>query len=105
VELPELLPVLVNLHTAVIGGHPALPIDAIQPAKAGAADKAEKRPVWFEGKWMETRVYQREQLARDFEFSGPAIIEQLDATTVVEPADRARIDSCGNVIIQIGRNA
>jgi N-methylhydantoinase A len=105
VELPELLPVLVNLHTAVIGGHPVLPIDAIQPANAGAANKAEKRSVWFEGKWMETPVYQREQLARNFEFSGPAIIEQLDATTVVEPADRARIDSCGNVIIQIGRNA
>jgi N-methylhydantoinase A len=105
VELPELLPVLVNLHTAVIGGHPALPIEAIQPAKVDAADKAEKRLVWFEGKWMQTHVYQREQLARNFEFSGPAIIEQLDATTVVEPADRARIDSYGNVIIQIGRNA
>jgi N-methylhydantoinase A len=105
VDLPELLPVLVNLHTAVVGGHAGLPIEAIQPAKAGAAEKVEKRRVWFDGKWMETPIYQREQLARDCELSGPAIIEQLDTTTVVEPSDRVRVDSCGNVIIEIGRNA
>ena len=89
----------------MIGGRPALPIEAIQPAKVGASNMTEKRSVWFDGKWLETAIYQREQLARGHEFFGPAIVEQLDTTTVVEPADRARVDFCGNIIIEIGRNA
>src|SRR5262249_39843838 len=37
VALPELRPVLVNLHTAVIGGRKLLPIESIQPAAAGTS--------------------------------------------------------------------
>jgi N-methylhydantoinase A len=106
VELPELRPVLVNLHTAVIGRRKPFPIEAINPSStAGARSGPDTRQVWFDGHWIETPVYQREQLPRDSRFSGPAIIEQLDATTMVEPQDRAHIDSCGNIIIEIGRNA
>jgi N-methylhydantoinase A len=105
VELPELRPVLVNLHTAVIGLRTPLPIEVINPSStAGGQSGLDTRSVWFDGHWIETPVYQREQLARDYRFPGPAIIEQLDATTVVEPQDRAHVDSCGNVIIEIGRN-
>jgi N-methylhydantoinase A len=106
VELSELRPVLVNLHTAVVGERKPFPIDAIQPVGAPKLKASvEKRPVWFKGAWIETPIYQREQLARGHQFSGPAIIEQLDATTVIEPEDRARVDTCGNIIIEIGRNA
>jgi N-methylhydantoinase A len=52
---------------------------------------------------MEVPIYQREELVRGQQFSGPAIIEQLDTTTVVEPGDRARVDFCGNLIIEIGK--
>ena len=38
----------------------------------------------------------------DAKFVGPAIVEQLDATTVIEPQDTARIDRCGNIVIEIG---
>lgn len=104
VELSELRPVLVNLHTAVIGLRKPLPIDAIQPREHTArAAEVSKRPVWFDGHWIETSIYQREQLTPEQRFVGPAIIEQLDATTVIEPNDMARVDACGNVIIEIGR--
>jgi N-methylhydantoinase A len=105
VELPELRPVLVNLHTAVIGRRKHLPIEAINPSAAAAAPSdPQSRQVWFDGRWIETPVYQREQLLADAAFSGPAIIEQLDATTVIEPQDRARVDPCGNIMVQIGSN-
>jgi N-methylhydantoinase A len=32
---------------------------------------------------------------------GPAIVEQLDSTTVIEPGDRARVDAFGNLEITI----
>jgi N-methylhydantoinase A len=71
---------------------------------AQAKSDATKRPVWFDGAWIDTPIYQREELPRGHRFSGPAIIEQLDTTVVIEPMDRARVDSCGNIIIEIGRN-
>ena len=34
--------------------------------------------------------------------AGPAILEQMDATTVVNPGDRADCDPHGNIIITVG---
>ena len=34
--------------------------------------------------------------------AGPAILEQMDATTVLEPGDRARSDADGNIIVDGG---
>jgi N-methylhydantoinase A len=50
---------------------------------------------------MDTPIYQRDRLPLNCEFVGAAILEQLDATTVVEPGDRARIDAVGNLIIRV----
>jgi len=61
------------------------------------------RPVWFAANGWRPR-YRREHLFANQEFAGPAIVEQLDATTVVEPQDRARVDVHGNIIIEIGRS-
>jgi N-methylhydantoinase A len=106
VELPELHPVLVNLHTAVIGRRKPVSIQAINPSgNASIPAVSETRSVWFDGTWIETPVYQREQLPRYAAIAGPAIAEQLDATIVIEPQDRARIDQCGNIVIEIGGNA
>jgi N-methylhydantoinase A len=101
VELPELHPVLVNLHTAVIGARKVVPIEALNPDTGNRPNRHESREVWFGGQWMNTPIYQREHLFASQAFSGPAIIEQLDATTVVEPRDHARIDACGNIIIEL----
>jgi N-methylhydantoinase A len=59
------------------------------------------RRVWFEGGWMETPVYRREQLAVGATLTGPAVVEQLDATTVIEPGDRVRVDRLGNLVIAV----
>ena len=37
--------------------------------------------------------------------AGPAIVEQLDTTTVIEPGDRARVDMSGNIIIEVAGGA
>jgi N-methylhydantoinase A len=33
--------------------------------------------------------------------TGPAIVEQLDTTTVIEPGDRVRVDALGNLEIAV----
>ncbi len=60
----------------------------------------EKRPVYFGGEFVECRIFDRALLPRDITFSGPAIIEQSDATTVVEPGMKCRVDTQGNLIIE-----
>jgi N-methylhydantoinase A len=57
--------------------------------------------VWFEGSWHDTPIYARERLAVGTRFDGPAVVEQLDSTTVVEPGDRVEVDALGNLIITV----
>ncbi len=101
VALPEIRPVLVNLHTAVIGQRAAMPLGPLMPALPGATLAAAQRavrPVWFEGGWLDTPVFSRKKLPRGANIDGPAIIEQLDCTSVLEPGNSARVDDLGNLI-------
>ncbi|MBZ9748997.1 hydantoinase/oxoprolinase family protein [Mesorhizobium sp. CO1-1-7] len=106
VELPEIRANLVNLNTSVTGVRPAIDLSRlIDPAgRARTLDGARReiRPVWYAGRWHDTPVYSREKLPLDAVIEGPAILEQMDATTVLEPGDRARSDAGGNIIIDIG---
>ncbi len=104
VSLPEIKPVLVNLHSAIIGKRPPFPRHAL--TSTSTADSLEDahittRNVWFDGGWQETPIYDRDRLPLKSTFEGPAILEQLDATTVVHPGDRARVDQFGNVILHV----
>jgi N-methylhydantoinase A len=107
VELPEIRANLVNLNTSVIGVRPAVDLSSlIDPAgRASRLEGAlsETRPVWYAGTWHDTPVYAREKLPLDAIIAGPAILEQMDATTVIEPGDRASSDADGNIIIEIGK--
>lgn len=105
VDLPEIRAVLVNLHTVVIGCRPAL------PARAFAGDRAAEtvaeaclgvREVWFAEAWCDAPVYDRTRLPVGQSFVGPAILQQTDCTTVIEPGDRAERDGLGNIVIEIG---
>ena len=106
VELPEIRANLVNLNTSVTGVRPAIDLSRlIDPGgRAATLEEArrETRPVWYHGSWHETPVYSREKLPIDAVIEGPAILEQMDATTVLEPGDRASSDADGNIIIDIG---
>lgn len=105
IELAEIPPVLVNLHTAVIGVRPDISLGALaatERAPTLAAAKLGTRRVWFNDGWHETPVYAREKLPLDATLEGPAILEQLDCTTVVEPGDKVRQDRLGNLLISVG---
>jgi N-methylhydantoinase A len=58
------------------------------------------RRVWFEGDWRDTRIWSRLDLPGGAEIAGPAILEQPDATTVIEPGYIGRVDPLGNVIVR-----
>jgi N-methylhydantoinase A len=96
-ELPEIRAMLVNLHTAVIGVRPRLDLKVL--ADRGAASAPRNRSAWMGSSFRNTPVYQRASLPQHLE--GPAIIEQIDCTTVLEPGNHLTIDQLGNLLIQI----
>jgi N-methylhydantoinase A len=61
-----------------------------------------QRQVWYtpEGA-VETPIFDRGDLMPGDKFSGPAIVEQLDATTVMFPGDAARVDNALNIKISV----
>lgn len=104
VELREMRCLVMSLRTAVIGRRRPIPLEGLGGAAGGgtaAEARVGARRVWFDGSWHETPIYARERLERGAEFTGPAIVEQLDATTVVDPGDRVRVDALGNLEITV----
>ncbi len=60
------------------------------------------RPVWFDRSGAkETPIFSRDLLEAGDEIAGPAIVEQLDTTTVIFPGDAARVDAHGNLLIEV----
>ncbi|MBI4590471.1 MAG: hydantoinase/oxoprolinase family protein [Candidatus Rokubacteria bacterium] len=58
-----------------------------------------RRMIWENG--TETcPVYRRADMKAGAEITGPAVVEQMDATTVLPPGSRARTDSFGNLIVE-----
>ncbi len=60
-----------------------------------------KAPVLFEGKKQETTIYSREDLYSGRPYSGPAIITEYSATTVIPPGKHFRIDRAKNLIVSV----
>ncbi len=65
----------------------------------GALLKCKK--VFFEGEWVETPVLDREKLLLGHRFSGPAVVVEYSSTTVVPPFAKVRVDSFGNLLLEV----
>jgi N-methylhydantoinase A len=52
------------------------------------------------GGYADTPVYDRYGLGAGEVVAGPAVVEELDSTTVVHPGYRATVDRYGNLLIE-----
>lgn len=62
---------------------------------AGEATPKGQRPVFIDGEWRDTPLYDREKLPAGTVLQGPAIIDQFDSTTYVRPDQDCRCDEYG----------
>jgi N-methylhydantoinase A len=88
-----------RLTTKVVVPKPAVTESPLGDASADRAIKARRR-AYFDG-WHDTPIYDRRKLIAGNQVRGPAIIEQMDSTTVVHPGQMAQIDTFANIIIDI----
>jgi N-methylhydantoinase A len=104
-RLPEIRPVLVSLRTAVIGRRREVSLDRLLDASKRARSLGDariaRRRVWFEQGWLDTPIYARERLPLGARFAGPAVVEQLDATTVIDPDCEVEVDAFANLLVAV----
>ena len=74
-----------------------------EDAQAAMPEPIATRPVWFDGRdeSVDTPVYDRDDLRPGMGFDGPAVIEQLDATTLVPPGVGAVVDRTATIRMTI----
>ncbi len=98
--LPDIPVRIVSLRTAAIGRRPHFDLSALAPTQGpkGAAAPGSRR-VRFGGAWHEAAIWSRLDLGVGARIEGPAILEQPDATTVVDPGLVAEVDALGNLIV------
>lgn len=60
-----------------------------------------QRDVWFKGERCRADVYDRAKFEAGAEFSGPAIVEQVDSTVVVLPNNSVSVDQYMNILIRV----
>ena len=104
-----------QLFTFKLGdGHEILMIRAVVKAKArsiaemsmGQAGttlhecRMHDTRFYYEGEHHDAIIYDRNMLHEGLEVPGPAIVSEMDSTTVVLPGYRARVDSVGNLLIE-----
>jgi N-methylhydantoinase A len=94
---------IVSLRSTVTGLMRKPPQERV--ARGGRApDKAAftgRRPVYLDGKFRPTPTYARAALIAGNRISGPALIEEHAATTVLLPGDKLEVDGCGHLMIKV----
>jgi N-methylhydantoinase A len=102
VDLPTIRANLVNLNTSVIGQRAELDLSRLIDPKGrkATAEPTDIRPIWF-GEWTKTPVYRRDHLPLNLHLQGPAIIEQMDTTSIIDPGCTVTSDPDGNLIVEV----
>ena len=71
-------------------------------AARGGTTPARKsvRPVYFDGAFRDTPIYDRAVLPPGFWLDGPAVVEEFGSTTVVFPDQHLDVDPHGILIVR-----
>ena len=93
-----------TLTVAAVG--PTAP-ESMREIEAGTANPSSAfkgtRKVYFEeaGEFIDCNTYERSRLKANNLIAGPAIVEQMDTTTVLPPGETAEVDKYGTLIVEL----
>ena len=93
----------VEIVTLSVAAHGRLdrPDTAAAAAPSAGDPVVAHQPLWSEGGFVDCPVYDRARLAIGARVNGPAILRQLDTTTVVEAGQSAEIHPSGSAIVTV----
>ena len=95
---------IVGIHVSAYALTQKPDLKRLPRIKKGGENQPDSRRVYFSraGGWVTAQVYRREFLPIGFEISGPAVIEEYGATTVIEPRDHLSVGKFGEMQIAVG---
>lgn len=96
-EPMEIVNCRLSAYGTVSKPRPAPPASA---ATTVADALVEERQVFFDGAFVPTPVYARDGIPPGRRFRGPAVVEELGATTVVTPELTGFVDPVGNLVLE-----
>ena len=94
---------LVSLRLVSVGLVPQAKLSPAMPTgKKVKAARTGEREIFFgkEHGMLNCQIYSRELLEPDHRIVGPAVIEQMDTTTVIHPEQEATVDGYGNMFVR-----
>jgi N-methylhydantoinase A len=94
---------IVNLRLRMtVASEPyAPPRREVVPGEGMAALRAE-RSIWFDGEFLLSRIYQRDELVPGDVLEGPAMITEYTSATILPPGCQLTVDPFGNLVIAVG---
>jgi N-methylhydantoinase A len=98
--LGDIPAMVVNLRTVATGRRHVTAASSALKTGVGAAASRTRRQVHIGG-WHDTPIYHRDDLLPGHRFEGPAVIEQSDTTTLVEPDMLVTVDAAGNLLVGV----
>ena len=99
-DVPDRAIEVVNCRLKAVGAveRPATPP---RGAMAGTPVPRATRSVHFDAGWHDTPVFDRAALGAGLCIAGPAIIDEMSSTTVLEPGQSVTMDAAGNLVLEI----
>jgi N-methylhydantoinase A len=70
-------------------------------ARDSAANVRTLRHVYFDQGWKPTPIYDRASLGAGARVSGPAVIDEMSATTLLPPGCVVTVDASGNLLMDV----
>ncbi len=93
---------IVNLRAVALGQ--ALDLPAVELTKGDgnpAAAKMRDHTLWMDGREQQAVIYDRAKLRQGDIIPGPAIVVEMDSTTLIESGCIATVDRVGNILINL----
>ncbi|SLK02351.1 hydantoinase/oxoprolinase family protein [Novosphingobium mathurense] len=91
---------IVNLRAVALGEAPQLPAAELPRGDGNpAAAKIRDHTLWMDGREQKAVIYDRARLRQGDTISGPAIVTEMDSTTLIESGCVGTIDAVGNILI------
>ncbi len=84
---------------------PYVPVQRELATGVGAPACYAEKPIYFDGNFWPSRLYDRDRLVPGDAIRGPAMITEYTSATVLPPDCSAMVDGFGNLVITIGEDA
>lgn len=90
---------IVNLRSIALGKEARVEVPSVTIDPDFVNKSEGNQRMFAEGQWWDASIYDRSKVGRGTAINGPAIVTEMDSTTMILPEHVGRIDSFGNILI------